>query len=133
MDDEFKSHAMHAERVRDAAMLLSHQRAYREFPAWWVKAALERKGLEAAKFDVFSGKVGTDYVHKQLTWANVEATKVGTIAPELSKGLLDHIAALRKAADAADPLNSPPTRPKPQASKSPDVASDDDNTDKPNS
>lgn len=87
-------------------MLLSHQRAYREFPAWWVRAALERKGLEVAKFDVFSGKVGTDYVHKQLTWAKVEATKVGAIAPELSKGLLDHIVALRKAADADEKLST---------------------------
>ena len=48
-------------------------------------------------------------------------------------GIKEEVNKVRKAADAADPLNSPPTRPKPQSSKSPDVASEDEVTDKPNS
>ena len=38
--DEAKRIILEAERVRDAAFLLSHQREYREFPAWWVREAL---------------------------------------------------------------------------------------------
>jgi hypothetical protein len=48
-------------------------------------------------------------------------------------GIKEEVNKVRKAADAADPFNSPPARPKPQASKSPDVASDDEVADKPNS
>lgn len=46
------------ERVRDAAMMLSHQRPYREFPQKWVEAALARKGLEVSPTKIFPMKLG---------------------------------------------------------------------------
>ena len=87
-----------AERVRDAAMLLSHQRAYREFPAWWVKEALQQRGLEIAHEEFYSTKVDLDYVTQQLKWATREARKVA--AASLSAELLAHIKRLQAAADA---------------------------------
>ena len=79
--NEAKQLVLETERVRDAAMLLAHQRPYRgpsllslphrllspelellllaptEFPAHWVATALERKGLEIVKREIFSGKM----------------------------------------------------------------------------
>ena len=79
--NEAKQLVLETERVRDAAMLLAHQRPYRgpsllsllhrllspelellllapaEFPAHWVATALERKGLEIVKREVFAGKM----------------------------------------------------------------------------
>jgi hypothetical protein len=45
------------ERVRDAAMMLSHQRPYREFPQAWVEAALTRKGMVVRQTKYFPGEV----------------------------------------------------------------------------
>jgi len=48
-------------------------------------------------------------------------------------GIKEEVNKVRKAADASDPFNSPPARPTPQEPKSSAVASEDENTDKPNS
>ena len=91
------------ERVRDAAMLLSHQREYREFPAWWVREALLQRGLEIVRQESFTGRVNIDYVKQQLDWARREARKVP--AKSLSASLLEHIKGLQAAADAEAGLN----------------------------
>jgi hypothetical protein len=91
------------ERVRDAAMLLSHQREYREFPAWWVREALLQRGLEIVRQESFTGRVNIDYVKQQLDWARREARKVP--AKPLSASLLEHIKGLQAATDAEAGLN----------------------------
>eukprot|EP00316_Scyphosphaera_apsteinii_P015553 CAMPEP_0119307092 /NCGR_PEP_ID=MMETSP1333-20130426/7679_1 /TAXON_ID=418940 /ORGANISM="Scyphosphaera apsteinii, Strain RCC1455" /LENGTH=395 /DNA_ID=CAMNT_0007310561 /DNA_START=374 /DNA_END=1561 /DNA_ORIENTATION=- len=92
-----------AERVRDAAMLLSHQREYREFPAWWVREALRQRGVEIIDQESFAGRVDLEYVTTQLGWARREARKVDSAS--LSAGLLRHIKELQAAADADARLN----------------------------
>ena len=86
------------ERVRDAAMQLSHQREYREFPASWVRDALRQRGLVIAREKSFAGSVDLEYVTSQLRWATREAKKVSSAS--LSAGLLKHIRELQAAADA---------------------------------
>eukprot|EP01043_Picozoa_sp_COSAG02_P026291 COSAG02_NODE_1510_length_12225_cov_3.918770_7_plen_356_part_00 len=86
------------ERIRDAAMLLSQQREYREFPAWWVAGALKQRGLEIMKQKAFVNKVGIDYVTTQLEWAMREAKKVS--APSFKRDLLKHIESLQVNANA---------------------------------
>ncbi|MDA8606341.1 twin-arginine translocase TatA/TatE family subunit [Flavobacteriales bacterium] len=48
-------------------------------------------------------------------------------------GIKEEVNKVRKAADVSDPFNSPPARPTPEEPKSSGVASEDENTDKPNS
>ena len=76
-------------------MMLAHQRPYREFPGWWVRDALLRKGLEVVHQKVFTSKIGLDYVTRQLKWAKREARKV----PAKTSALLEHIKALQKVAE----------------------------------
>ena len=89
---------LNAERVRDAAMLLSHQREYREFPARWVRDALHQRGLEIARQESFVGSVDLEYITSQLEWAKREARKVESAS--LAAGLLRHIRELQAAANA---------------------------------
>ena len=80
-------------------MMLAHQRPYREFPGWWVRDALLRKGLEVVHQKVFTSKVGLDYVTRQLKWAKREARKVPAKTSLLSSALLEHVKALQKVAE----------------------------------
>jgi len=93
-----KQLVLDAERARDAAMLLAHQREYREFPAWWVREALQQRGLEIARQENFTSRVDLEYVTTQLGWATREARNVA--AASLSVELLKHIRELQAAADA---------------------------------
>jgi hypothetical protein len=90
------------ERIRDASMLLSHQREYREFPPWWVVAAIEERGLEVVKQKEFRNVANLEYVTQQLQWAAREAKTVPS--PALAADLIKHIDAVQAEADADEIL-----------------------------
>lgn len=94
-----KQLVLDTERIRDAAMLLSQQREYREFPAWWVVEAVKNRGFEIVRQKAFTHKVDKTYITSQLEWAAREARKV--TMRSLSADLLKHIATLQAQADAA--------------------------------
>lgn len=85
------------ERVRDASMMLSHQRPYREFPQAWVEATLEKKGMEVVQSKHFPSTATASYLNSQLKWARKEARKVA--APSLSAALLEQISMLQRDVD----------------------------------
>ena len=67
---------LETERIRDAAMLLSQQRPYREFPMWWVADAMAARGLaiEASKnFTIYNT---VPRLAKQWRWSAREAAAI---------------------------------------------------------
>ena len=69
---EFSNPQLHSNgesQARDGAMMLSHQRPYRELPLEWVEAMLRRKGLDVVRSKRFSSTLGIDYIRRQLKWA----------------------------------------------------------------
>jgi hypothetical protein len=59
-------------QARDGAMLLSHQRPYREFPLEWVTATLQRHGIEVVRNSTFSSTLGISYIRRQLKWVRCQ-------------------------------------------------------------
>ena len=93
-----KQLVLDTERIRDAAMLLSQQREYREFPAWWVAEEFKKRGLEIFRQKTFHSKVDIEYITSQLEWATREAKKV--TMHSLSADLLKYIKVLQAETDA---------------------------------
>lgn len=92
------------ERLRDAAMLLSHQRHYREFPCAWVEEALQLRGFVLHAIESFPIVHSTSTVQRQVQWAEREAYRVAD--PALRSSLLQRAADLRKAAAVCPELSA---------------------------
>ena len=87
---------LETERLRDGCMVLSHQRAYREFPEQWAKEALRRRGFRVKERTVFRTKHTPKSLELQLSWAESEARRVPDAA--LAQALLKRVAAVRQEA-----------------------------------
>ena len=111
---------LEAERARDAAMLLGHQRPYREFPREWVEEALSTKG-----FDVKDAKSDREWIDKgfptrQLNWARTELNSIPD--KNLSKELHAHISRLQAKVDKCPGLNRMTEAGEPVAAEGPESA-----------
>jgi hypothetical protein len=53
-------------RLRDACLLLAGERPYREYPADWVKQALDRAGFRLLSEEHFPIRYGTRFVESQI-------------------------------------------------------------------
>eukprot|EP00040_Diaphanoeca_grandis_P001132 m.274938 g.274938 ORF g.274938 m.274938 type:complete len:357 (+) comp115615_c0_seq1:320-1390(+) len=67
---------LETERLRDASMMLSQQRPYREFPLSWAEEALVAHGLEILAVDRFPIKHTFQRLARQWKWALSEAESV---------------------------------------------------------
>ena len=65
-DDEVGLYIGDLGRFRDACMLLTRDRPYREFPADWIVAQLERIGMKNIETKFFKVKRGASFVKSQL-------------------------------------------------------------------
>jgi len=84
-------------RLRDACQLLARDRPYREFPASWVKAVLERTGLTVTHVKFYPIRYRRRFVDNQLqicetrvgrfTDAALAAAMAGTIARMREEGM----------------------------------------------
>lgn len=72
------------ERVRDAAIRLSGDRCYREYPQAWVERNLEAAGLSVEASHVFPIRYGPRWIERQL---GVGRSKFARIDPDLAQAL----------------------------------------------
>ena len=93
---------LETERLRDGAMHLSHQRAYREFPERAIRESLARRGLRVDARAFFRIRHTVRSLSGQLAWAEAEAKRVPN--PALSAALLERIREVRAEADACEDL-----------------------------
>ena len=94
------------ERVRDAAMLLSGQRPYRELPVTWATERLTSAGFALLESRHFERRVDGAWLKNELRWSEREAKKVDDAA--LRAALSGRIADLRRRVTLAS------TRPRPR-------------------
>lgn len=97
--------AREIERVRDAAMLLSAQRPYREYPRDWAARRVEEAGLGVLRARSFPKLADEAWLLNELRWAKVEAEKVAD-AP-LRAALVGRIGALGARVRESEALPSP--------------------------
>ncbi|WP_205042002.1 hypothetical protein [Rhodoligotrophos defluvii] len=83
-------------RLRDACLLLAGERPYREYPADWVVAHLERAGFRVLDVKSFNIRYGERFVNEQL---NMCARRIARLADRALAGTLQqHVEDLRKRA-----------------------------------
>lgn len=91
---------LQTERLRDAAIRLSGDRCYREYPQAWVERNLSAAGLSVEASHVFPIRYGARWVERQL---DVGRGKFSRIDSDLARSLgerADRILAQAKAAEA---------------------------------
>ena len=93
---------LETERLRDGAMVLSHQRAYREFPERAIREALARRGLVVEARAFFRTRHTARSLAGQLDWAAAEARRVPDAA--LSAALLKRVEEVRAGAASCEGL-----------------------------
>lgn len=84
--------------LRDACFLLAGERPYREYPAQWVCAQLDRAGFDVELHRTFTNVYGDPFVRTQLNVASAQLAYVP--APRLKMALQSHIEALGERASA---------------------------------
>ena len=93
---------LETERLRDGAMVLSHQRAYREFPERAIREALARRGLVVEARAFFRTRHTARSLAGQLDWAAAEARRVPDAS--LSAALLKRVEEVRAGAASCEGL-----------------------------
>lgn len=81
-------------RLRDACQLLAGDRPYREYPAAWVAAQLQRAGMKVTDTRHFRIRYREQFLASQL--AICEARVKSFADPALASAMSDHIEALRQ-------------------------------------
>ncbi len=85
-------------RLRDACQLLARDRPYREYPAQWVVAQLQRVGMTVTHTKYFRIRYRKQFLAGQL---DICESRVQRFAdPSLAAALLDHIAQVRRRGEA---------------------------------
>lgn len=88
--------------LRDAAMVLSQQRPYREMPLSWVEEELRRVGFLIIKQKVFPKRIDVEKARLQLAWAAEEIERV--VHDPLRSALRQQLKALRSRIEVSTPL-----------------------------
>lgn len=86
-------------RLRDAFLLLSGQKAYREFPMSWVEAQLERAGFALVATERFPIRYRARFVNAQLDMC---VHRLHLVPEDLRGALAAHVEALRTEALALE-------------------------------
>ncbi len=85
-------------RLRDACQLLARDRPYREYPAQWVAAQLQRVGMAVTDTRYFRIRYRKQFLAGQLDICETRARQIPD--PALSAALLEHIALMRQRGEA---------------------------------
>ncbi len=85
-------------RLRDACQLLARDRPYREHPAQWVAAQLQRIGMTVTDTKYFRIRYREQFLAGQLDICDTRARQLAD--PALSAALLEHIALMRQRGEA---------------------------------
>lgn len=84
-------------RLRDAVLLLCRERPYREFPAAWVRAHLERAGMRVVSEQRFGNALGHGWIDGQLDMC---ARRLARLPEALSASMGAYVEELRGRAHA---------------------------------
>lgn len=81
-------------RLRDACQLLARDRPYREFPASWVRAVLQRAGLTVTHTKFYQIRYRSVFLEKQLRICESRVKGLGD--PALAAAMTRHIGQVRR-------------------------------------
>lgn len=81
--------------LRDATLLLAHDRPHREYPRWWLCEELQRRGYRVLQQRVFPIRYGRKFVEAEL---NVCRSQLHRLPAPLARALASHEAELRQQA-----------------------------------
>lgn len=92
---------LQTERLRDAAIRLSGDRCYREYPKTWVERNLRAAGLSVEASHVFPIRYGARWVERQLDVGRGKFSRIDTDVARALGERADRIQAQAKAAEEA--------------------------------